>query len=118
MVEVVDKPINQSTDELAQKIFYKSIDLLGGLFNLAKYRNLTWLPTLAESAYVIAMHKESALTSKQIAEKLGLSTQTVTNILRAKEIDQIEALEENEKIQTHKAGSIAKLAYKKILENE
>ena len=57
-------------------------------------------------------------TNAEIAAKLGISKQTVDNILTAKE-EKLEAFlkGELEKLDEHKAGSLAKLAYKKLKEN-
>ncbi len=106
-MDVITKPIS-NLDEIAKAVFYNSIELLGGIKNLIDYRNLTWLPTLAEASYVVVLKNEGALTNREIAERLGLSEQTVENILRAKEAEPSELKE----MDTHKAGAIAKMAYK------
>jgi len=109
-MEVISKPKDSGIDELAKKVFDKAIEILGGLKRLVEYRNLTWLPSLAEASYVIVLKNEAALTNREIAEKLGLAEQTVANILKAKET----GTGELEKLDTHKAGALAKLAYKQI----
>lgn len=112
-MEVISNPMEtQRIDELARMVFNEAVSALGGLKRLIEYRNLTWLPSLAEAAYVVVLAEESKLTHKEIAARLGLTDQTVANILRASP----EAVEqylkgELDKVETHKAGAIAKLAY-------
>ncbi len=117
-MEVINKPVIKTDEDLlAKKVFYESINIIGGLKKLIEYKNLTWLPSLAESSYVIVLNKEFYLSSEEIAEKLGLSKQTVKNILSADENEVKKFLEgEVEKVDEHKAGGIAKLAYKAVKE--
>jgi probable regulatory domain len=70
-------------EHLVSRVFFKSIDLLGGLNKLTEFRTLTWLPSLARSAYVIVLREEYLKTEEEIAEKVGLTKNTVRNILRA-----------------------------------
>ncbi|MCD6421750.1 helix-turn-helix domain-containing protein [bacterium] len=105
-------------DEKAMKVFLKTLDLLGGPRKLFEYRNLTWLPSLMEASYVVVMF-EDGKTSQEIAEALGLSTNTVRNILNAnpevvKAKLKQEVQEEGKKIKTHIAGGLAKLAYQAL----
>jgi len=107
---------------LAERVFFKSIDLVGGLDNLAKYRNLTWLPSMARAAFVIVLREEYLKTEDEIAEFVGISRNTVRAILRADpnlalyKIQHIDELNEEEKkqLKIHTAGGIAKLAYKLV----
>ena len=108
-------------DDLAMKVFLKSIEVLGGAKNLIKYRNLTWLPSLLEAAYTIVLHKERLWTAEQIASFLGLTENTVRNILRAdpeKLKQKLELIKKGEKIDKsfhiHTAGALVKMAYKEI----
>ncbi len=103
------KPIS-NVDEIAKRVFYKSIDILGGIKNLMEYGKLTWLPSLAEASYVVTLKNEGSMTNKEIAQKLGISEQTVESILRAKEASP----DELTNIDTHKAGSLAKAAYRSV----
>lgn len=100
-------------DKIAKQVFDEAINLLGGLRKIMEYKNLTWLPSLAEASYVIVLKNESLLTSREIAEELGLSIQAVNNILRAEEINEVN-INELKEVSSHKAGSIVKLAYKRI----
>jgi probable regulatory domain-containing protein len=50
---------------------------------LAEYRTLTWLPSLARAAFVIVLHEEYIKSESEIAEYVGLTKNTVRNILRA-----------------------------------
>ncbi len=114
-MEVIAKPKGADIDKLAEKVFLESINILGGLKNLIQYRNLTWLPSLAEASYVVVLKNEAIKTSKEIAKELGITDQTVKNILSADEEKVKKFLEgELEEIDEHKAGGIAKLAYKKL----
>jgi len=115
--EVIAKPKGGSVDKMAEKVFYESINLLGGLRKLIEYRNLTWLPSLAEAAYVVVMRNEAMKTYGEIARELGITEQTVRNIANADEREVMKYLEgELEKPREHIAGGIAKLAYRKLKE--
>lgn len=114
VINVVKKP---EFDKLAKKVFSEAIELIGGLKKLAEFKNLTWLPSLAKAAYVVVLKNEGMYTNFKIAEELGISEQTVENILRADEKEIKKWLEgEIEEIDEHKAGGLAKLAYKKLKE--
>ncbi|HEX17288.1 MAG TPA: KaiC associated regulatory domain-containing protein [Thermoplasmatales archaeon] len=115
-MEVIDKAVrNIDIDAMAEQVFQESINILGGLRKLIEYRNLTWLPSLAEAAYAVVMKEELMKTHKEIAFDLGLAPQTVQNILRAdaKEVERF-IKGEIEKVDEHKAGGIAKLAYERV----
>lgn len=109
-------------EHLVSRVFFKSIDLLGGLGKLAEFRTLTWLPSLARAAFVIVLKEEYMKTDEEIAQKVGLTRNTVRNILRAdpelalQKIKTMEDLihEEAKELKVHTAGGIAKLAYKEI----
>ncbi|EDY35705.1 hypothetical protein ABOONEI_1490 [Aciduliprofundum boonei T469] len=117
-MEVIGKPVNErNIDAVAERIFHESIRILGGLKNLVEYRNLTWLPSLAEAAYVIALKNESIKTNREIAEYLGITEQTVKNILSADENRVMEYLKGESREKEHVAGGIAKLAYRAIKEH-
>lgn len=117
-MEVIGKPVNErNIDAVAERIFHESIRILGGLKNLVEYRNLTWLPSLAEAAYVIALKNESIKTNREIAEYLGITEQTVKNILSADEDRVMEYLKGESREKEHVAGGIAKLAYRAIKEH-
>ncbi len=115
-----DMDFNKRLDDEAMKVFMKSLDILGGPRKLFEYRNLTWLPSLVEASYVVVLSERHMKPSKEIASVLGLSTSTVSNILRAKEEDVVEKIlnsnpEKSEKPH-HVAGSLAKMAYKRLKE--
>ncbi len=117
-MEVIGKPVNErNIDAVAERIFHESIRILGGLKNLVEYRNLTWLPSLAEAAYVIALKNESIKTNREIAEYLGITEQTVKKILSADEDRVMEYLKGESREKEHVAGGIAKLAYRAIKEH-
>jgi len=115
-VEIIRRSSGKSIDEIAEMIFMKSIEILGGLRRLMEYRNLTWLPSLAESAYAVALRNEALKTHSEIAKELGIAENTVKNILSADEDRVMEYLIGNnmEKPKEHIAGGIAKLAYRAL----
>ncbi len=118
------KPVEVDAEPLVLRVFLKSIDLLGGIQKLAEYRTLTWLPSLARASFAIVLREEFLKTEEEIASKVGLTKQTVRNILRANpelalyKIQRIEELtqEEKKELRVHTAGGIAKLAYKLVKE--
>ncbi len=124
VVEV--KPVEVDVENLVTRVFLKAIDLLGGLHRLAEYRTLTWLPSLARASFVIVLREEFLKTEEEIAEAVGITRQTVRNILRADpelalyKIQHIDELtkEERKQLRVHTAGGIAKIAYKKVKEGE
>ncbi len=124
VVEV--KPVEVDVETLVTRVFLKAIDLLGGLHRLAEYKTLTWLPSLARAAFVVVLREEFLKTEEEIAEFVGITRQTVRNILRADpelalyKIQHIDELtkEERKQLRVHTAGGIAKIAYKKVKEGE
>ncbi|AEA46774.1 circadian clock protein KaiC [Archaeoglobus veneficus] len=117
-MEVIAKPKGGNIDKMAEKVFMESINLLGGLKKLVEYRNLTWLPSLAEAAYVIVLKNEAFKTYGEIAKELGITEQTARNVATADEEKVKEYIEGRleEKPNEHIAGGIAKLAYRKLKE--
>ena len=117
---------NNEVKYLAERVFFKSIDLLGGLNKLAEYRTLTWLPSIARAAFAIVLKEEFLKTEDEIAEFIGLTRNTVRQILRADpnlalyKIEHMDELttEEKKQLKVHTAGGVAKLAYKYIKEGE
>jgi len=114
--KVISNPIiNETIEQKVEKIFIESIKIIGGLKNLIQYRNLTWLPTLAEASYIIVLHNDYIKTAKEIAQELGITEQTVKKILKSNEEEVKKLLEGSINVtDEHIAGGIAKLAYKKI----
>lgn len=114
----------EEIEKLATKVFFKAIDLLGGLSKLAEFRSLTWLPALARASLAVVMKEEYMKTEKEIAEKLGMGTVSVRNMLRADSNAAIEkvrniaemAEEERKSLKVHTAGGIAKAAFKIVKE--
>lgn len=114
-MEVITKPVSTGIDEMAEQVFTESIALLGGLRKLVEYRNLTWLPSLAEAAYVVVLRNEAVKSYADIAKELGITEQTARNIATARE-ERVKAYlaGEVEKPDEHIAGGLAKLAYQKL----
>jgi len=109
-------------EDLVARVFSKSIDLLGGIVKLAEYRTLTWLPSLARATLAVVLKEEYLRSEEEIAQKVGITKNTVRNIIRAdpqlalEKIKRLEELTEEEakELKTHTAGGIAKLAYKLV----
>jgi len=126
MVIQIGAPAVSDTEveHLVNRVFFKAIELLGGLNKLTEFRTLTWLPSLARAAFVVVLKDEYMKTDEEIAQKVGLTKNTVRNILRADPelaLQKIKALEEliseeARELKVHTAGGIAKLAYKEIKE--
>ncbi|HIC08863.1 MAG TPA: bacterio-opsin activator [Aquificales bacterium] len=120
------KPVEQDIEHLVTRVFLKAIDIIGGLQKLAEYRTLTWLPSLARAAFVIVLREDYLKTEDEIAEYLGISKNTVRQILRADpqlalyKIQHMDELspEERKQLKVHTAGGIAKIAYKLVKEGE
>ncbi len=103
-------------DALAMRVFLKSLEILGGPRRLIEYRNLTWVPSLIEAAYTVVLAREMGRTEDEIARFLGITRQTVRNILRADEELVLKRLEGElqEGVKSHTAGALAKMAYSEI----
>ena len=116
-----DEIQEENLDELALKTFLKALEILGGPRKLIVYRNLTWVPSLIEACYAVVLREKHSKTETEIAEFLGLTKQTVRNILTAKTDKLLEALEEeikSKEIKTHIAGALAKLAFQEVNKSE
>jgi len=121
-ININDNEINY----LAERVFFKSIDLLGGLKKLAEYRTLTWLPSIARASYAVVLKEEYLKTEDEIAQFIGLTRNTIRQMLRADEnlalykLEHFDELtnEEKKQLKVHTAGGIAKLAYKYIKNGE
>ena len=124
MVITLDKPpvSDMEIEHLVTRVFFKAIELLGGLNKLIEFRTLTWLPSLVRAAYAIVLKEEYTKSDDEIAQRVGIAKNTVRNILRADPelaLQKIKALEEllseeAKELKVHTAGGIAKLAYKEI----
>ncbi len=113
MITLGPKKVN--VDEEALRVFMKAIEVLGGPRKLIEHRNLTWLPSLMEAAYAVVLKNEHFKTEEEIARELGITKETVRNILSADPEEVLRKLE-GEKVDEHTAGGLAKLAYKEIKE--
>lgn len=120
VVEV--KPIEEEAELWATRVFLKTLDILGGFKNLTEFRALTWLSSLARAAMVIVLREVFNKTEGEIAEYVGLTQQTVKNILRAdpkaalakaKNFGELSE-EEKEKVPVHIAGGLTRKAFELI----
>ena len=106
---------SQDVDRRALTLFLKTLDIIGGPRQLFTYRNLTWLPSLMEAAYVVTYAANGAKTAAEIAQELGLARQTVRNILAA-DPEKVQArlatttTKPGTPLRTHVAGGLVKLA--------
>jgi probable regulatory domain-containing protein len=127
VIEITGVPASETDVDLEQlvtRVFFRAIDLLGGLSKLTEFRTLTWLPSLARAAYVVVLREEYLRTEEEIAQRVGLTKNTVRSILRAdptmamEKVQKLEELakEELKEMKVHTAGGIAKLAYKMVKE--
>jgi len=60
VIEITGVPASETNADLEQlvtRVFFRAIDLLGGLGKLTEFRNLTWLPSLARAAYVVVLRE-------------------------------------------------------------
>ena len=105
-------PQDVNVDALAEEVFWEAIRLAGGLKRLVEFKHLTWLPSLAAASYAVVMKEEALMTDLEIAERLGVSRETVRNMLRA-DPEEVKAYLEGrvEKVDEHKAGGLARMAY-------
>ncbi|CUS76521.1 hypothetical protein [Candidatus Kryptobacter tengchongensis] len=76
--------IEEKVDEIVLKVFLKALDIVGGPRKLILYRHLTWVPSLIEACYAVVLKEKFLKTESEIAQILGLTKQTVRNILSAK----------------------------------
>jgi len=118
-IESVSKETWESgLDEKAMGVFMKVLEVLGGPRRLFEFRNLTWLPALMEAAFVIVLANDYSKTRDEIASILGISKQTVTNILRASAQEAKDFIKEQcsgrAERPRHVAGALAKLAYEQL----
>lgn len=126
VIELTPKRDDREIEILVARVFFKAIDLLGGITKLAEYRTLTWLPSLSRAAYAIVLREEYLYSEDDIADRVGLTRNTVRNILRAdperalykvQHIDELTA-EEKKELKVHTAGGIAKLAFQMVKEGQ
>lgn len=112
-------------EELAYRVFERSLRLLGGPRKIVLYQRLTWVSSLLEAALVLVLHRVFEKTPEEIAEELSISVQTVRNILRADPEKAFQYLEEKleahdaedrEAKGVHIAGGLAKKAFEEIAE--
>ncbi|MBC7114131.1 MAG: KaiC associated regulatory domain-containing protein [Archaeoglobi archaeon] len=116
-MEIITEPKGAEVDEIAERVFLKAIEIVGGLKKLVEFRNLTWLPSLAKASYAVVYREEAAMSADEIAERLGMTKQSVRNMLSADPEEIKRFIEgEEEEISEHKAGGLAKLAYMKLKE--
>ncbi len=101
-------------DRLVWKVVEKAVSLLGGPRHLILHRNLTWLPSLVEAAYVWLLYDLGKKTQKEIAATLGLTPTTVSKILSARVEDVKKKIDEKADIDTHVAGGLARWAYENL----
>lgn len=113
------KPQEKDYDTLALRVFLKALEIIGGPRKLFEYRNLTWVPSLMEACYAVVLKEEGMKTEDEIAEFIGITKQTVRNMLSADPelvLKKLEGELESKEIKVHTAGGLAKLAYREVKE--
>ncbi len=104
-------------EAMAIRVFLKALELAGGPRKIMEYRNLTWIPSLLQASFAVVLVHEHGYTMERVAEELGLTVQTVRNMLRADPALVREKLEDELKareIKVHTAGGLALWAYEEI----
>jgi probable regulatory domain-containing protein len=119
-MRVITAPVEEvPVDELAFKVFVKAIELLGGPRHLVEYRNLTWVPSLMAASYAVVLRDKKMMSSDEIAEFLGLSSQTVKRMLSADpEAVMKKVRGELSDLDDHTAGGLAKEAWNRLKAGE
>lgn len=111
------KPKEVDYDALALRVFLKALELIGGPRALFEYRNLTWVPSLMEASYAVVLKNEALKTDDEIAEFIGITKQTVRNMLSADPelvMAKLQGELESKEIKVHTAGGLAKKAYEEV----
>ena len=111
------KPQEVDYDTLALRVFLKAIELIGGPKALFEYRNLTWVPSLMEASYAVVLKYEGMKTEDEIAEFIGITKQTVRNMLSADPelvMMKLKGELESGEVKVHTAGGLAKKAYEEV----
>ncbi len=111
------KPKEVDYDTLALRVFLKALEIIGGPRKLFEYRNLTWIPSLMEAAYAVVLKEEGFKSDDEIAEFIGITKQTVRNMLAADPdlvMKKLHGELESKEIKVHTAGGLAKLAYREV----
>jgi len=111
------KPKEVDYDTLALRVFLKALELIGGPRALFEYRNLTWVPSLMEASYAVVLKNEALKTDDEIAEFIGITKQTVRNMLSADPelvMAKLQGELESSEIKVHTAGGLAKKAYEEV----
>ena len=111
------EPREVDYDTLALRVFLKALEIIGGPRKLFEYRNLTWIPSLMEAAYAVVLKEEGMKTEDEIAEFIGITKQTVRNMLSADPelvMMKLHGELESKEIKVHTAGGLAKLAYQEV----
>ena len=111
------KPKEVDYDTMALRVFLKALEIIGGPRKLFEYRNLTWIPSLMEASYAVVLKEEGLKSEDEIAKFIGITKQTVRNMLTADPdlvIKKLHGELESKEIKVHTAGGLAKLAYQEV----
>ncbi len=105
----VVEPERVDPDRLVARVFSRAIEILGGPRKLVEYRRLTWLPSLMEACYAVVLREAYHRSIGEIARELGVTEQTVRNILSADEgavLRRIGGEADERDFRTHVAGGL------------
>ncbi len=120
-IKLDEKKQQEELEQLIDRVFFKVIDLIGGIKRLAEFRSLTWLPSLARACYAVVLKNEYLKSDEEIASTLGLATNTVKTMLKANPevaLEKIKETESKKELRIHTAGALAKLAYNLVKEGK
>ena len=119
-MRIITGPVEEvPIDELAFKVFVKAIELLGGPRHLIEYRNLTWVPSLMAASYAVVLRDKKMMSADEIAEFLGLSSQTIKRMLSADPEAVMKKIRgELSDLDDHTAGGLAKEAWSRLKAGE
>jgi probable regulatory domain-containing protein len=109
--------LEEQIETLTLRVFLKSLELLGGTHKLVKTRATGWLSSLLLASYTVVLREEHLKSEQEIAQRLGITLQTVKNILRSEPmVGNLEEVfkSEGKELNIHTAGGIAKLAYRLV----
>jgi len=82
VIELTGAPINEhELEHLVTRVFFKGIDLLGGLHKLAEYKTLTWLPSLARASYAIVLREEYLKTEEEKENIANMRIEFILNLI-------------------------------------
>ncbi|WP_448587784.1 bacterio-opsin activator [Thermocrinis sp.] len=102
--------MKEDAETLVLRVFLKTVDVLGGPEKLVEHKGINWLPSLLLACYSVVLKEEYLEAEQEIAQRLGITLQTVKNILRAEPMK----VSDTKDLNIHTVGSVAKIAYRLV----